>query len=936
MRAGLFPITSRIVSMRTLRATVILFVLSATPLLAQQEPWDAPPFSSDPKALVAAAEKVPTGDSDVVALLDEAVYTYDASGRGHTAWRSIYRVVGESAIERLGEVSAPWAPWFHTRPAIEARVITKDGSVHLLDKKAVVESPGREESLDIFSDNRIVRAPLPAVAVGSVIEYVISFDDNNPLADAGSGYTFHFGQDVPVQRTRLVIDTPDVLEPRIVNTTTVQPRTETKDGRRLTTFETGRSEAVKDWEINLPFDATNLPYVAFSTGKSWHEIARRYSEIVDKQIADGDVKKLVAAAFGDATDRNEKIARILAAIQKDVRYAGVEVGEASIVPRSPRTVLANKYGDCKDKATLLAAMLREAGIPARVALLRAGWDLDVHADLPGLGRFNHAIVVVEGDAPLWIDPTDEFSRAGELPVQDQGRQALIAGPQTSSLTRTPEAASTANRYTETRTYILPEDGKPRVVEVTEAFGPEEAVQRRWYAGSDRTKLREQMEEYVKSYYNAKSLTKMEAADPHDLGKQFRYTLEANESDSGIVRDGEASVAIHPAALFQNLPSILRNYEEPKPGEEPSKKDKKRQHDFLFPTPSVREWTYRIAPPIGYAARQLPQNETTKLGTMTLTREFSTGSDGVIVAKLRLDTGERRISAAEFEETRVAVGKLLDTKQTVIGFEAAGQTRLAAGDVAGALAEFRKLAELHPKEAQHHIDLSRTLLVGGLGEPARDEARGRVGAEESPRPAHAGPRPGVRRPRAPDPQRLRSRRRCGRLPRGEEARSERSRRPGHAQPAPCLRRRWHPVRPQRAHRRGHRGVPGHDERLRRGGARLRGRAPHGPRSGRPLGRSPQAGRRRRHAAAAARPRAGHDRRRHRRTGSGRARPRAVRAGHAPLLRRLARPDVPLAAPLSASGVDVRDRRAGDEHRRAGAAARGRAAQDQARGGRAARR
>src|SRR3954447_20402682 len=72
------PITSRKTSMRTLRATLALAVLlCVTPLLAQQEPWDAPPFSSDPKALLAAAEKVPTGDSDLVALLDEAVYTYD-------------------------------------------------------------------------------------------------------------------------------------------------------------------------------------------------------------------------------------------------------------------------------------------------------------------------------------------------------------------------------------------------------------------------------------------------------------------------------------------------------------------------------------------------------------------------------------------------------------------------------------------------------------------------------------------------------------------------------------------------------------------------------------------------------------------------------------------------------------------------------------------
>src|SRR5215212_2038330 len=67
------PITSKESSMITLRATLALAVLLfVAPLLAQtQEPWDAPPFSSDPKALIAAGEKVPAGDADLVALLDE-------------------------------------------------------------------------------------------------------------------------------------------------------------------------------------------------------------------------------------------------------------------------------------------------------------------------------------------------------------------------------------------------------------------------------------------------------------------------------------------------------------------------------------------------------------------------------------------------------------------------------------------------------------------------------------------------------------------------------------------------------------------------------------------------------------------------------------------------------------------------------------------------
>jgi transglutaminase-like putative cysteine protease/Tfp pilus assembly protein PilF len=720
------------------RLAVLAVFLLVTAGAFAEEPWDAPAFSSDPKALIAAAEKVAPGDKGVVLLLDEATYSYEADGSTRTTSRLMYRVVSEAAVAPNAQVEANWAPWYDAKPVITARVVTKSGTVHALDANAVTEAPARDSSLDIFSDNRILRAPLPAVEVGAVVEYVITVDGRSPIAGAGTSSVFAMARGVPVQRTRLVLDAPLSLEPRIVNHSAVQPTVEEKDGRRRTTFVQDRTEPDDKIEYALPYDEAAYPYVAFSTGSSWQQIAANYAKIVDAQIAGSDLQKLVRTAVGNATDRREIIARALAAIQKDVRYAGVEIGEASIVPRAPSVVLKNKYGDCKDKATLLVAMLRAAGVPANVALLRAGTDRDVDPTLPGLGLFNHAIVRVESiraeDAPIWVDPTDEFARAGELPIEDQGRMALIAMPATTALTLTPESLSAANHYNETRTFYLPEEGKARVVEVTEAAGVEDSWQRRYYATSEAKRYREGMEDYVKSYYFAKSLAKMDATDPHDLAHPFRLTLEATDSGSGIVKDGEGVVALHPGALFNGLPPLLRDWKEPQPNDDPKDAHKTRVHDFLMPVPKVREWTYRIVPPAGYAARTLPAGATRSIGALTYTTAFSTEPDGVVVAKLTLDTGKRRMTAAEFEETRVAIGKLGREPQIEIGFDLVGQARLNEGDVAGALAEFRKLGALHPKEAQHHIEVARALLAGGLGDAARDEARKAVAIE--PKNAHA--------------------------------------------------------------------------------------------------------------------------------------------------------------------------------------------------------
>jgi len=709
-------------SVLRLRVAVFAAVVSLCgSVLFASDPWDAAPFASDPKDLIAAAEKVPS-DAGFVVLLDEAHYSFEADGKSHTTQRHMFRIVDDSAIEALGTIEVPWAPWYNDRPTVQARVVSKDGTVHTLDAKAITEAPARED-LDIFSDNRVLRAPLPGVAVGSVIEYVIDFNGNSPIADAGASDMFLFGGYAPTQRSRMIIEGPSSLEPKLVNKTDLQAKIDEKNGRRIMTFESGRIEGRKDFE-------GFLPYIAFSTGSSWRNLATRYSEIVDKEIAGNDLKKFVHDAVGNATDRREIIARSLAAVEKNVRYAGVEVGESSIIPRPPRTVLSNKYGDCKDKATLLVAMLRESGIAAHVALLRAGVDFDVHAELPGMGRFNHAIVRVDAtakDPAMWVDPTDDFAHAGDLPSQDQGRLALVAAGDTSGLTKTPETPSTANKYAETRIYTLPEDGKAHVTEISETVtGSEDSFQRHYYAESDHTKYREQIETYVKSYYSAKKLEKVEATDPHDLTKPFRVTIEASDAETGIARDGDAAVAFHPANLLNWLPYPIRNY-----GDDHAEESrKKRIGEFVFPAAGLREWTYRIVPPPGYTVRTLPPNETTKLGTTTLMKEFTSQPDGAVIAVLRFDSGPRRISAAEFEETRAAMKKVFDTKPTIIGFDLIGQAKLNAGDVTAALAEFRKLTALHPKEAQHHIEIARALLVGGLGDAARDEIHRAVALEPS--------------------------------------------------------------------------------------------------------------------------------------------------------------------------------------------------------------
>jgi tetratricopeptide (TPR) repeat protein len=706
-----------------------VFMAAVLPVLAQSsDPWRAAPFSLSPAALLAAAEaETSSEEAPALVLLSEATISFDAAGSQTTRVHVIVRLLQASAVEDWSGIAVDWSPWHQARPAIRVRVVTRDGAEHPLDPKTVAEEGASEGSADLYGDRRRLRAPLPAVAVGSVLEEEIIERESSPLLDAGEVGAFEFGGGEPVQHTRLVITAPASL-PLNVRSHGRAPaprREETPEGVRLT-YEAGRLEPAPDFEMGVPSDTPQGSFVAFATGASWQTIAARYSQIVDGQIAGADLKAALREAEGAAGDRAQLPARLLAWVQKRVRYTGVEFSDASIVPRAPAETLKRKFGDCKDKAALLVALLRAAGQPASVAILKAGPGPDVDPELPGFGRFDHAIVYVSGTPGLWIDPTDEYARAGELPTPDQDRLALIARPDSTTLTRTPASGAADNRTAVTREFILPERGLARVNETTIVSGGPERSLRRSYGESDRKHAQENAEAYARQEYLARGAVHLTFTDVADLGKPFEVKLEIEDAARGGTDESGCVAAIRLDSLLTHLPVALRAESAEERTEGPpaatARRRRKRAQDFVFFEPFTVEWRYRLVPPPGYKPAPLPASRVETLGTVSLAMEFAAERDATVSARLKLDSGKRRISPEQFEATREATLRLSRSDPILLRFESVGQAYLEAGRVREALTEFRRLAELHPAEGLHHSQTALALLAGGLGDAARAEAR----------------------------------------------------------------------------------------------------------------------------------------------------------------------------------------------------------------------
>ncbi|MGD0831909.1 MAG: DUF3857 domain-containing protein [Terracidiphilus sp.] len=696
---------------------------------AVPEVWSAPHFSVDAKTLWQAASAVaaPEGANESI-LVDDDRYSFDDAGRLTHVGHVVYKVLTQKGAEGWDSLSVDWSPWHEARPTIKVRVIAPDFTVNLLDQKAITEAPTREGDYKEYSDGKTLRAPFPAIAPGVVVEEEYTESETAPFFAPGRVGEVNFGRErIPVAHSSIVFDAPAALPLQFgeLLLPDLKPVRTEANGRVTVSYEIGALEGLEPRDPYLPPDVARFPEIRFSTGQSWQTIATEYAKIVDAHAGAAAVQAIVDKLIAGKTTVAEKEGGIVDYLDREVRYTGIEFGEAALVPHDPAEVLEHKYGDCKDKATLLVAMLRAAGIPSYVALLNAGSRMDVPADLPGMGEFDHAIVFVPGKPDLWIDATDRYARLGELPRDDQSRLALIARAGTTALVKTPQGVSKDNVLLEDRELTLGENGPGTVIEKTMPSGVFESHYRAYYADNPDKETREGLTNYVKSQYAAEKLTSVERTDPADLSKQFALTLACDKAKRGYTGLDGAQAAIRLDGLFAELPEELQrkdDSEEKKKQEDKDKPKKPRTADWWLNEAFISEWNYRVVPPAGFVAKEVPAAATIQVGPAVLTEEFSIDKDGVVAAHLAFDSVKRRYTNAEATELRNKVAELVAGPAILVNFEPKGEALLHEGKVGEALAAYRSLIGQKPNVAVYHLQLANVLLEAGMGEAARTEAR----------------------------------------------------------------------------------------------------------------------------------------------------------------------------------------------------------------------
>lgn len=699
----------------------------------QPLPFSGAPFTSTVAELRSASAAVPVSkEFGAEILYEEGVYRIASDGTLNYQHRLIYRVDSEGAVKGWAETSSGWDPWYENPAQLHARVLQNDGTFVDLDQKTITDAPVKADDNETFSSRHVRRAPLPGIAIGVIVEETESLEGKTPYFSGGSLYRFFFRENVPIGRTRLIVEVPSTLPYKeIIHNLPGISVTRTENGgvRRIVYEATGQP-AEHDSDIDLATNTPATPLVEFATGQSWGDIAHRYAALTDPQTVTSEAEAILPKNLPAA--RMEKIKAIVKQLHHEVRYTGVEFGAAQLTPQSPAAVIQRHYGDCKDKATLLVAMLRAVGINANLALLSTGPGRDVDPGLPGINRFDHAIVYVpaggKGEDPLWIDATAESFAVGSLPFDDEARNALVVSPQTTELTKTPEPRPEDSILIETRTFKLAELGPSHVEEVSETHGAIDATYRSDYGGPETPKIHEDMENYVKNAYLAKTLTRFEHGDATDFDHPFNLTLVADGAKRGQTSLIDGVVVIFPASTANAMPKwFSAKPQDPGPDATADAKQdfelarKSRPPSFVF-RPYISEQRVRILVPTGFTLRSLPASKTTQLGTATLTETYSDAEPGVVTATFRFNSGPANLTADQALAMRAALLELHKRDYVGIFFDQSGVKALTAGHIREGLEIDRNLIAAAPSDALHHLHLARALLDAGIGSGAQQEAK----------------------------------------------------------------------------------------------------------------------------------------------------------------------------------------------------------------------
>ncbi len=574
-------------------------VLALTPLASA----GVPPWLS-----AAASQPVPaySSDTNAVQLLDEEIISVRDNGEISTVRHVAYKIL-QAKGRSVAHVSIPFDE--ETRISnLHAWALPAGGGreFELKDKDAIEVAI----SSSFYDDDRKKVFEIPAAEPGNVVGYEYEQRERPYVLQD----TWWFQGSYPVVDARLTLNIPATWEAKVRFVNYGETPASPQAGTR--TWELRNVPAIEDERDMPPLEAIagrvivdyfpSQDELKAKAHGSWQRVGQWYQGLSsDRTAASPEITEKVKELTTGAPDECTKIRKISTAAQHDIRYVAIEIGIGGFQPHYASGVYKNRYGDCKDKATLLISMLREAGMHAYYVVLNSDRGV-VLPDYPAATAFNHVIVAIAAPPKppddvhslykdpalgslLIFDPTSEITPFGELPVSEQGGYALLVAGDGGTLFQLPLLEPAVNRLERIGHLQLTASGALSGDVEEKRTGYLAAARRGELIGATPSERKKMVEDFLAEYLSGFSLkdSNVQGLEEYANPLVIDYKFEA---DSYVKKAGNL-LLIRPRVLGLKSSGILEG--------------KERKYPLEFAGPSEQTDRYEIALPAGLAVDELP-------------------------------------------------------------------------------------------------------------------------------------------------------------------------------------------------------------------------------------------------------------------------------------------------------------------------------------------
>jgi hypothetical protein len=221
--------------------------------------------------------------------------------------------------------------------------------------------------------------------------------------------------------------------------------------------------------LTAPLDFEVQEYTGRFT--DWQDLGKFYYELnKGRDALPVSVKDELKKKVDSAWSPDEKVRRVYEWMQSKTRYVSIQLGIGGWQTIEAMEVATKGFGDCKALSNFTVALLREVGVNAYTALVRAGANAEIEPDFPS-SQFNHVIVCVPmATDTVWLECTSPLNPYGYLGDFTGNRQALLITPEGGKLVATRRYHSQDNRRLREAVVKLEASGDAKIAIATRYYG----------------------------------------------------------------------------------------------------------------------------------------------------------------------------------------------------------------------------------------------------------------------------------------------------------------------------------------------------------------------------------------------------------------------------------------------------------------------------------